>query len=255
MKKIAIATMALAAFSPAFAQNSNSENSLPSPASSLAATNPAGNVQQTKSFELFRQGQNDFIEKNYSQAESKWKKAIELAPSENDSRSKAECMCGLAIVYTKQGRITDAKKASDDAIQFITSSFGADDPRLGLLKRLSQGASNKCVAPSVDESGAEWMKNIEAGTAAMNSGNFSDAVSSFEAALAIVDKTQPDSGVAAATLSPLVAAYLKSGDLKKAEATIDRALPLCKKYFPDKPKLTEALQSELASLKAKQSKP
>lgn len=242
MKELILATAIFAASCPAIAQSTP-------PAT---VENASGQATRTKSFELFRQGQKDFLQKNYPEAESNWKKAIELAPSENDNKSKAESMCGLAIVYTKQARVAETKKASDEAIEFITSKFGANDPRLELLKKLSEGASSACVAPSVDESGAEWMKHMQAGTDLMKSGDFTRAVSSFECALDIVDKTQPDSQVAAATLSPLAAAYLKSGDLKMAEATMKRALPLCKKYFADKPKLIEALQSELASVRAKQ---
>ena len=241
MKKLALVSILFLAAAPVLAQN---------PGSIEGDKNSA--VKDLNAAELLRQGQTEFQAKNYAQAESSWKKAIEKASKEGDNKSKAESLCGLAIVYTKQTRISDAKKASDDAINFITSTFGENDPRLALLKKLSEGASSACVAPSVDETGSLWMKNIEAGTAAMNAGNIAAAISSFESALAIVDQSQPDSRVAAATLSPLAAAYLKAGNLKKAEATIGRALPLAKKYFADQPKLIEALQTGLASIKANQ---
>lgn len=191
-----------------------------------------------------------FLQKNFPEAESNWKKAIETARRDNDKRSAAESMCGLAMLYAKQGRNDDAKKASEDAIAFLNSAFGANDPRISLLKKLAD-RSAASQTDFGDDAGSQWMKNIQAGTAAMNSGNLPLAVSSFESALEIVDKTQPDSRVAAATLSPLAAAYLKSNQLKKAEATMTRALPLCKKYFADQPKLIESLESGLTAIKAK----
>lgn len=239
MKKLVLASILFVATCPALAQ---------SPALPSAEK---GDASAGKSSELLRQGQTAYQQKNYADAETSWKKAIEIASLEGDNKSKAESMCGLAIVYTKQARVGDAKKASDAAIQFITTSFGENDPRLALLRKLSEGASSACVAPSVDETGADWMKYMQAGTDAMNSSNYSLAVTNFETALQIVDKTQPDSRVAAATLSPLSAAYLKAGDLKMAELTMRRALPLCKKYFSDKRNLIDALQTGLAALKTK----
>ena len=241
MKKLALASIVFVIAAPVMAE------------SNTAPVNENYASAGSNASDLLRQGQAAYQQKNYAQAETNWKKAIEIASKDGDNKSKAESMCGLAIVYTKQARVGDAKKASDEAIQFITSTFGESDPRLGLLRKLSEGASSACVAPSVDESGADWMKYMQAGTDAMNSSNYSLAVSNFENALQIVDKTQPDSRVAAATLSPLSAAYLKAGDLKMAELTMRRALPLCKKYFADKPNLIDALQTGLAALKTKQS--
>ncbi|MBX9953057.1 MAG: tetratricopeptide repeat protein, partial [Candidatus Obscuribacterales bacterium] len=152
MKKLALASILFVIAAPVMADSDS------------APVNENHASAGSNASDLLRQGQSAYQQKDYAQAETNWKKAIEIASKDGDNKSKAESMCGLAIVYTKQARVGDAKKASDEAIRFITSTFGESDPRLGLLRKLSEGASSACVAPSVDESGADWMKYMQAGT-------------------------------------------------------------------------------------------
>lgn len=190
------------------------------------------------------------LQKNFLEAEQSLKKAVETAHKGNDRRSEVDSMGVLAVVYLKQGHLEDAKSQIDKASSVSELHFGPTSSHTTDLKKVQAMIQNQSVGAG--DPGPEFRSFFMAAKAAMEQHNDLQAISSFQSALEIVEKKQPDSAAMAATLSGLGAAYLRMGAFKKAEDTLTRAIPLYEKWFGDKPELIAAIRQGLETAKAKQ---
>ncbi|MBS1991524.1 MAG: tetratricopeptide repeat protein [Cyanobacteria bacterium SZAS LIN-3] len=205
-----------------------------------------------------------FKQDKLSKAEDSWKKGVEFAKKDSDRRSEVDCMCNLAGMYQKSGRLEEAQSMARQAIQQITAYFGVDDHRISMLKQIRtadsdsgsiySGALTKSPKPAIqarDNWAMNWRQSIESGTSSMNAGNFLKASMDFQSALDIVEASQPDSKPMASTLSMLAAAYFRAGAYTRAEETLVRAIPLCKKHLSNNPQLISSLEDTLTTIRAK----
>lgn len=196
-------------------------------------------------------------QEKFSKAVPVYERAIRLIEKTAGSKSTklAEPLNALAIALASQNKYAEAEPVMKRALPLLEQTLPTNSPRLEQSRQLYkflQIKTGKLRKPPLNSGPKEWRSMLDAGSVAMQKGNFTQAVSSYKSALAIIQKSHPKSSFMATTLSLLGVAYLRAELYKQAESTLTSAIPMCEQYNPADVQAVSLLKKALAVAKSKQ---
>lgn len=192
-----------------------------------------------------------FKQNKAAEAETYWKKAVEIAKKEPDQRSEVDSMLGLVVAYLKQDRFDDARAARQLAIQRTTSYFGAADPRIAQLNStLIPTKKSADLNKAIDE----WKRLMTVAGDAEAMHDHITALSKLQAAQEVMEQNGfADSEFACATVLRMGNIYAVSGNLQRADECFTKAVPLFEKHRPQElpivKQASEVIRAKLQSSK------